>query len=1178
MDFFYNAADQIEDFVKLRKYLEKNNAQPEGKRLPALVTGVSHIHKAHFLCALIREYPGSLIIAESEGEAQRLCSDINAMNGGETALLYPARELVLGNYEAASKEYEHKRIYALSSLLDGKCGAVVCSAEAAAQLTIPPEELKKRTVTLEAGGECSQEELVARLISAGYSRTDMIGGAGQFSVRGGIVDIFPPSSPAPCRVEFWGDSVDGISRFDTETQRRTEGLDKIDISPASETLFDSAEELCGKIEELAGKLRGKKAEDIRGSLMSDVKKMRGGITLRSVDRYFPLCYGGETTVFDYTDKVFICENSTLKESFRAVSLQHSEDLKILVDECRICKGLDRFMLSKGELYSLIETRAMVYFDTFVRGGGLELGTIINVRRAVQTSPWGGEYKLLEEELDRYLSEGFGCLVFAGTEKGARNLTADLRDDGFLADYTEDPEKPVEKRVLVTAGTISAGFEYFEDKLAVFTHTAVHAERRSAVKKKKKGEEIRSLTDISIGDLVVHQSHGIGIFDGVHKIETDGVSKDYIRIKYAGADVLHVPVTQLDLVSRYIGSGDVSTVKLNKLNSEQWQKTKSRAKAAAKEMASELIELYSKRMRAQGYQFPEDDSMQEDFEQHFSYVETDSQLRCIDEIKADMQSPHPMERLLCGDVGFGKTEVAVRAAFKAACDSKQVAVLVPTTVLAYQHYQTFAGRLKNFPVRVEYLSRARSAKKTREVLADLEAGRIDIIIGTHKLIGKAVKFKDLGLLIIDEEQKFGVATKEKLRKMKTNVDTLTMSATPIPRTLQFSLMGARDMSIIQTPPPNRYPICTEVHTFDKDVICDAINFEMSRNGQVFFVNDRISSLPELAALVNKYIPDARVAIGHGQMKPEELEKVIMGFINYDYDVLISTTIVENGVDISNANTIIINDAHRFGLSALHQMRGRVGRSNKKAFCYLLSPPKAGLTQEARRRLEALETFSELGSGFNLSMQDLDIRGAGNLLGAEQSGFMEDLGYETYQKILNQAVTELKNEEFGDMYGGETEGGIQLTGNDFVEDCAVESDLEMYFPDSYVPGSSERMMLYRELENISNDEELEKFRQNMNDRFGEMPHEGLELLNIVPLRRLGRHIGCEKIILKQGRMQMQFVSNPMSPYYKSSVFGNVINYVAANTRRCTLKEIKGKRSMVVSGVATVGQAVDVLRGME
>ena len=535
----------------------------------------------------------------------------------------------------------------------------------------------------------------------------------------------------------------------------------------------------------------------------------------------------------------------------------------------------------------------------------------------------------------------------------------------------------------------------------------------------------------------------------------------------------------------------------------------------------------------------------------------------------------MDRLVCGDVGFGKTEVAVRAAFKAACDSKQVAVLVPTTVLAFQHYKTFSKRLKDFPVRVDYLSRARTAKQTKDVLADLEAGKIDIIVGTHKLIGKSVKFKDLGLLIIDEEQKFGVAVKEKLRKMKTNVDTLTMSATPIPRTLQFSLMGARDMSVMQTPPPNRYPINTEVHTFDKEVIADAINFEMSRNGQVFFVNDRINNLIDLKNLINKYVPDARVAIGHGQMKPEELEKILVGFVNYDYDVLLSTTIVENGIDISNANTIIINDAHHFGLSDLHQMRGRVGRSNRKAFCYLLAPPRSVLTQEARRRLEALETFSELGSGFNLSMQDLDIRGAGNLLGAEQSGFMEDLGYETYQKILSQAVTELKNDEFSDMYQEQMAQGVQLTGDDFVEDCAIESDLEMYLPEQYVPSSSERMLLYRELDNISNDDDLARYRNNLIDRFGAVPQQGEELLQVVPLRRLGKRLGCEKIMLRQGQMRMQFVSNAQSAYYQSMTFGNLLNYIAANARRCNLKEVSGKRMMVVSAVKTVGEAVKVLR---
>jgi len=538
----------------------------------------------------------------------------------------------------------------------------------------------------------------------------------------------------------------------------------------------------------------------------------------------------------------------------------------------------------------------------------------------------------------------------------------------------------------------------------------------------------------------------------------------------------------------------------------------------------------------------------------------------------------MDRLVCGDVGFGKTEVAIRAAFKAAVDNKQVAVLVPTTVLAFQHYQTFKKRLKDMPVRVDYLSRARSAKQTKQVLEDLTEGKIDILVGTHKLIGKSVKWHDLGLLIIDEEQKFGVSTKEKLRQLKTNVDTLTMSATPIPRTLQFSLMGARDMSIMRTPPPNRYPIQTEIASFSHEVIADAINFEMSRNGQVYFVNDRISNLPEIAKLIKKYVPDCRVAIGHGQMKPEELEEIVMGFMNYDYDVLLSTTIVENGIDISNANTIIINDAHRFGLSDLHQMRGRVGRSNKKAFCYLLAPPLAALNPEARRRLEALETFSDLGSGFNLAMQDLDIRGAGNLLGSEQSGFMEDLGYETYQKILNQAVMELKNDEFQDLYEEEMDEGKQITGDDFIDDCAVESDLEMYFPDNYVPGSSERMLLYRELDNIEKDEDLDAYRKRLQDRFGPVPRQGEELMQVVALRRVGKRLGCEKIILKQGRMQMQFVSNPNSVYYQSAAFDKVLNYIGYHPRRCNLKERNGKRSMVISDVKTVGEGVMILRDIE
>ena len=632
--------------------------------------------------------------------------------------------------------------------------------------------------------------------------------------------------------------------------------------------------------------------------------------------------------------------------------------------------------------------------------------------------------------------------------------------------------------------------------------------------------------------------------------------------------------QLYKISKYRRSDTGEPPRLSTLGTGAWDRLKERTKKRIKDIARDLIKLYARRRHEKGFAFSADSYMQHELEASFLYEDTPDQSKATQEVKADMEQARPMDRLVCGDVGFGKTEVAIRAAFKAAVDGKQVAVLVPTTVLAFQHYQTFRDRLKDMPVRVDYLSRARSAKQTREVLADLKDGKVDILVGTHKLIGKSVVWHDLGLLIIDEEQKFGVVTKEKLRKLKTNVDTLTMSATPIPRTLQFSLMGARDMSIIRTPPPNRYPVQTELGVYGHEIIADAINFEMSRNGQVYFVNSRISNLPEIAAMIHKYVPDARVAIGHGQMSPEELEKILLGFMNYDYDVLLSTTIVENGIDISNANTIIINDAHRFGLSDLHQMRGRVGRSNRKAFCYLLAPPKSVLTPEARRRLEALENFSELGSGFNLAMQDLDIRGAGNLLGAEQSGFMEDLGYETYQKILSQAVTELKNEEFQDIYAEDIAQGKEIAGDEFVDDCAVESDLEMYFPDTYVPGSAERMLLYRELDNIGDDAELDAYRRRLADRFGPVPPEGEELLQVVPLRRFGKQLGCEKLILKQGKLQLQFVSNPESAYYKSQAFGRVLGYIGSHTRRCNLKEVAGKRRMVVAGVPSVKDAVAVL----
>jgi transcription-repair coupling factor (superfamily II helicase) len=614
--------------------------------------------------------------------------------------------------------------------------------------------------------------------------------------------------------------------------------------------------------------------------------------------------------------------------------------------------------------------------------------------------------------------------------------------------------------------------------------------------------------------------------------------------------------------------------------------KERTKQKLKDIARDLIQLYAARRQQRGFAFSADSFLQHELEASFLYEDTPDQLKATNDVKADMEKAKPMDRLVCGDVGFGKTEVAVRAAFKAACDSKQVAVLVPTTVLAYQHYQTFSSRLKDLPVRVDYLSRARSVKQTTAILRDLADGKIDILIGTHKIIGKSVKFHDLGLLIIDEEQKFGVSTKERLRQLKTNVDTLTMTATPIPRTLQFSLVGARDLSIIQTPPPNRYPIQTEIHTFGPEIICDAINFEMSRNGQVYFVNPRINDLQRIKEMIQKYVPDARIAIGHGQMKPEELEKIIFDFINYDYDVLLSTTIVENGIDIPNANTIIIGGAHHFGLSDLHQMRGRVGRGNRKAFCYLLAPPLAALPVESRRRLEALENFSGLGSGIHIAMQDLDIRGAGNLLGAEQSGFIADLGYETYVKILQQAVVELRNEQTS---SSPSKGGVRLADSEarrpssplgrsgevlWVSDCTLESDLELYFPDQYVPSDSERMLLYRELDSLHTDEQLAAFRSRLIDRFGQVPHCGEELMRVVPLRRTGQQLGCEKITLKQARMVLFFVSQNDSPFYASEEFDRILNYVAHYPRRCQFREQNGRRSMTITDVPTIEEALKVL----
>ena len=774
---------------------------------------------------------------------------------------------------------------------------------------------------------------------------------------------------------------------------------------------------------------------------------------------------------------------------------------------------------------------------------------------------------MKQTMDEMLMRGYKLYILADSQKQQERLKE------ILGPSTEFV--PVDK-------TLHEGFVDNDLKLCFFTDHQIFDRfhkynlRSDKARNGKVALTLKEIRQFEIGDYVVHVDHGIGKFGGLVRMPQGDSYQEMIKIIYQNGDSIYVSIHSLYKVSKYKAQDNGDAPRLSLLGTGQWEKLKERTKKKIKDIARDLIKLYSRRRHEKGFAFSHDSFLQHELEASFLYEDTPDQLRATNEVKADMESQKPMDRLVCGDVGFGKTEVAVRAAFKAACDSKQVAVLVPTTVLAYQHFQTFSKRLKDFPVRVDYLTRAKSTKQTNEVLRDLADGKIDIIIGTHKLIGKSVKFKDLGLLIIDEEQKFGVSTKEKLRQMKTNVDTMTMSATPIPRTLQFSLVGARDMSVIQTPPPNRYPIQTEIHSFSAEIIADAVNFEMSRNGQVYFVNNRISDLQRIGDMITKYVPDARIVIGHGQMKPEELEKIILGFANYDYDVLLSTTIVENGIDIPNANTIIVNGAHNFGLSDLHQMRGRVGRGNRKAFCYLLAPPLSALKPEARRRLEALENFSELGSGINIAMQDLDIRGAGNLLGAEQSGFIADLGYETYQKILNQAVTELKNDEFADLYSEEVKDN-ELAGEFFVDDCALESDIEMYFPDNYVPKDSERMLLYRELDSLKDDDEMARYRGRLVDRFGEIPSVAEELILVVPLRRYGKSLGCEKIILKKQRMTLFFVSNPNSSYYQSQTFGLLLDFIAAYPRRCNLREVNGKRSMVIDNVKTVVEAVDLLKAI-
>ncbi|TYK41659.1 transcription-repair coupling factor [Bacteroides pyogenes] len=1062
--------------------------------------------------------PFVFILGDLE-EAGYFYHDLTQILGTEQVLFFPSsfrRSVKYGQKDAAN---EILRTEVLSRLEKGEKGlCIVTYPDALAEKVVSRKELNDKTLKLNVGERVDTAFVTDVLHSYGFEYVDYVYEPGQYAVRGSIIDVFSFASEYPYRIDFFGDEVESIRTFEVESQLSREKKNGIMIVP-----------------DLA---------------------VTGEVTTSFLD-FIP----GET-VLAMRDFLW------LRERIQAVHDEALTPQAIAVQEAEENGGitLEGKLIDGSEFMSrALDFRRMEF-------GNKPTG-VPDASVSFETSAqpfFHKNFDLVSDAFRDYIGKGYSLFVCSDSTKQTDRIKAIFEDRKEHISFT-----PVQR-------TLHEGFADDTLRMCVFTdHQLFDRFHKYNLKsdKARSGKvtlSLKELNQFTPGDYVVHTDHGIGRFAGLIRVPNGDTTQEVIKLIYQNEDVVFVSIHSLHKVSKYKGK-EGEPPRLNKLGTGAWEKLKERTKTKIKDIARDLIKLYSQRRQEKGFSYSPDSFLQRELEASFIYEDTPDQSKATADVKTDMESERPMDRLVCGDVGFGKTEVAIRAAFKAVADNKQVAVLVPTTVLAYQHFRTFRERLKGLPCRVEYLSRARTAAQAKAVLKELKEGEVNILIGTHRILGKDVRFKDLGLLIIDEEQKFGVSVKEKLRQMKVNVDTLTMTATPIPRTLQFSLMGARDLSVISTPPPNRYPIQTEVHTFNEEVIADAIGFEMSRNGQVFFVNNRIANLPELKAMILRHIPDCRVAIGHGQMEPAELEKIIFDFVNYDYDVLLATTIIESGIDIPNANTIIINQAQNFGLSDLHQMRGRVGRSNKKAFCYLLAPPLSSLTTEGRRRLQAIENFSDLGSGIHIAMQDLDIRGAGNLLGAEQSGFIADLGYETYQKILAEAVHELKNDEFAELYADEIKESKEISGELFVDECQIESDLEILLPADYVTGSSERMLLYRELDGLTLDKEVDAFRTRLEDRFGTVPPETEELLRVVPLRRLGARLGAEKIFLKGERMTLFFVSNPDSPFYQSRAFGQAIEYMMKYTRRCDLREQNGRRSMVVKDVGNVETAVSVLQEM-
>ncbi|MGN0677981.1 MAG: transcription-repair coupling factor, partial [Ruminococcus sp.] len=1017
---------------------------------PISVSGLSNIHKAQLLYTQSAEGKIMLAVTGSEASAKRLCDDINEMAGSEIAVLFPSKELSLTHSEGASADYEHQRISALVKAVRNECCIICAGIEAVMQPTVPPDILIDSIITIESDSEIQTEKLSIALSASGYQRCEMVEGAGQFSIRGSIIDIFPVQSKLPVRIELFGDDVDSISYFETDTQRRTEHIEKIEIPPASELVYNS-ELLIEKISEFKKTVRGKHADTVKQNLENDIIRLESGEILSNIQKYYPLIYKTPSTVFDYIDEnVFFSEYSEILEISSSVTAQYNEDVKILLEEGQLCKGLDGYYLELPQIHNIADKYIQIYMNNFMQGSDrIHYEKLISFD-CLQTAVWSGDMGQLFDDLETYCSNGYRIILAIGSQKTLLIVQQDIEDKGIPCFIINKDTKAKKGNVYITPKCFSGGFEYPENKTVLITQSKSLDSSRKKRKKEKNSESIRSLADIAEGDLIVHSDYGIGRFIGIKKLEFEDVTKDYITIQYAGNEKLYVPVTQLDMVSKYIGPRDDSGVKLNKLSSTEWQKTRNKVKKSVRDMADELVKLYAKREQTTGFAFFSDDEIQRDFEERFPYSETDDQLRSIEEIKSDMERARPMDRLLCGDVGFGKTEVAFRACMKCVLSGKQCAILAPTTVLAWQHYQTALRRFEGFPLTIELLSRYRTPKQQSEIIRKLKKGQIDLLIGTHKILQKNVVFRDLGLAVIDEEQRFGVAHKEKFKQNFPAVDVLTLSATPIPRTLNMAMSGIRDMSVIEEPPQDRHPVQTYVIEYNEGIIAQAITRELKRGGQVYYIHNRVETIQICAGKLAQMFPNAKIAYAHGQMEEEKMSDIWRSLVEHEIDILVCTTIIETGVDVPNVNTLIIENSDRFGLSQLYQLRGRVGRSNRRAYAFFTFQKDKIITEVASKRLSAMKEFTQFGSGFRIAMRDLEIRGAGSILGGKQHGQMEAVGYDMYIKLLSEAVAEAKGETLPKSVN-----------------CTVDIQINAHIPENYISSLNQRIAVYKKIMTIENE---------------------------------------------------------------------------------------------------------------